>query len=87
MVAVHTAALADARALRHQAAFRLGAASRLRGTHDRTDPQVRDLTRNGRDALGVDAFAAAYDEGWRLDRATAATEVDPARMPGDQQVH
>ncbi|GAA2746786.1 hypothetical protein [Kitasatospora cinereorecta] len=48
---------------------------------------MRDLTRNGRAALGADAFAAAYDQGWQLDRATAATEVDPARMPGDQQVH
>ncbi|WP_405363398.1 hypothetical protein OG535_38745 [Kitasatospora sp. NBC_00085] len=87
VVAVHTAVLADAQALHHQAAVRLGAASRLRGTHDHTDPQVRDLTRNGRDALGAESFAAAYEEGWGLDRATAATEVDPARMSGDQRMH
>ena len=42
------------------------AASRLRGAHDRTDPQVRDLTRRGRAALGGDAFDAAYGRGWAL---------------------
>ncbi|MEU9046987.1 MULTISPECIES: hypothetical protein [unclassified Kitasatospora] len=38
-------------------------------------------------ALGADSFAAAYEEGRGLDRATAATEVDPASMSGDQRTH
>ncbi|MFJ3791366.1 AfsR/SARP family transcriptional regulator [Kitasatospora sp. NPDC090091] len=87
VVAVHTAALADAHALHHQAALRLGAASRLRGTHDHTDPQVRDLTRTGRAALGTDTFAAAYEEGWKLNRTTATTKADPTRIPGDHRTH
>ncbi len=80
VVAVHVAALAEARGLHHETAVLLGAASRLRGTHDRTDGQVRDLTRHGRAALGEDAFAAAYSKGWELDRATALAEADPARL-------
>ena len=59
----------------------LGAASRVRGAHDRTDRQVRDLTRRGRTALGEEAFAAAYGKGWELDRKTAVSETGPAR-PG-----
>ncbi|MFD5408883.1 BTAD domain-containing putative transcriptional regulator [Streptomyces nojiriensis] len=87
LVAVHTAALADALELPHQAAVRLGAASRLRGTHDRTDPQVRDLTRSVRAALGADSFAAAYGKGWELDHRTAVTEADPARLSRNQRTH
>ncbi|OPG09048.1 hypothetical protein B1R27_07375 [Streptomyces sp. GKU 895] len=85
LVAVHTAALADARELHRRAAVRLGAASRLRGTHDRTDPQVRDLTRSGHAALGADSFAAAYAQGWELDPRTAATEADPVRLLADHR--
>ncbi|MGW4687958.1 hypothetical protein ACWEPM_24110 [Streptomyces sp. NPDC004244] len=80
-MAVQTAALADALELHHQAAVRLGAASRLRGTHDHTDPQVCDLTRSARAAPGTDSFAAAYARGWELDHRTAVTEADPARPP------
>ncbi|MFJ1706251.1 hypothetical protein [Kitasatospora sp. NPDC088346] len=85
LVAVHTAALADALGLHHHAAVRLGAASRLRGTHDRTDPQVHDLTQSARAALGADSFAAAYAEGWELDHATAAAEARPARLSRDRR--
>ncbi len=80
MVAVNTAALAEAHGRHHEAAVLLGAASRLRGAHDRTDRQVRDLTRRGRAALGDDAFDVAYGSGWALDGRTAVTEVDPARL-------
>ncbi|MFI1487867.1 BTAD domain-containing putative transcriptional regulator [Streptomyces sp. NPDC020747] len=80
LVAVNTAALAEAHGRHHEAAVLLGAASRLRGAHDRTDRQVRDLTRRGRAALGEEAFAAAYGRGWELDAKTAAAEVDPARL-------
>ncbi|GLY76269.1 hypothetical protein [Actinoallomurus iriomotensis] len=80
VVAVSTAALAEAYGRHHESAVLLGAASRLRGAHDRTDPQVRELTRRGRAALGEEAFAAAYGKGWALDGRTAVTEVDPARL-------
>ncbi|WP_244308732.1 BTAD domain-containing putative transcriptional regulator [Streptomyces monomycini] len=80
LVAVQAAALAQAHGRQHRAAVLLGAASRLRGAHDRTDRQVRDLTRRGRAALGEDAFAAAYGTGWELDGKTAVTTVDPDRL-------
>ncbi|MFI6599376.1 BTAD domain-containing putative transcriptional regulator [Nonomuraea sp. NPDC050536] len=83
LVAVNAAALAEAHGRHHESAVLLGAASRLRGAHDRTDPQVRDLTRRGRAALGEEAFAAAYGKGWELDGKTAVTEVDPARLRRD----
>jgi tetratricopeptide (TPR) repeat protein len=79
-VAVHAAALAEAHGRHREAAVLLGAASRLRGTHDRTDQRVRELTRRGRAALGEEAFAAAYEKGWQLDGKTAVTEVDPTRL-------
>ncbi|MCO6004939.1 AfsR/SARP family transcriptional regulator [Actinoallomurus purpureus] len=79
-VAVTVAGLAALYGRYRDVAVLLGAASRLRGAHDRTDRQVRELTRRGRAALGEEAFAAAYAEGWELDRKTAVTEVDPARL-------
>ncbi|HWO66872.1 MAG TPA: BTAD domain-containing putative transcriptional regulator, partial [Umezawaea sp.] len=78
-VAVTAAALAEARGLHRQSALLLGAAARLRGAHDHTDPQVRDLTRRGRDALGGEEFAAAYATGWELDGQEAVTTADPGR--------
>ena len=83
LVTVNAAALADARSRHHEAAVLLGAASRLRGAHDRTDRQVRALTRSGRAALGEEAFATAYGKGWELDRRTAVAQVDPARLSRD----
>ncbi len=80
LVAVNAAALAEAHERHHEAAVLLGAASRLRGAHDHTDRQVRELTRRGQAALGEDVFATAYGKGWALDRKTAVTEVDPARL-------
>ncbi|HWO60474.1 MAG TPA: BTAD domain-containing putative transcriptional regulator, partial [Umezawaea sp.] len=90
LVAVNAAALADAHGDHHGAAVLLGAASRLRGAHDRTDRQIGDLTRRGRTALGEDLFAAAYAKGWELDGKTAAAEVDPtgprrASSPADRK--
>ncbi|WP_329244565.1 hypothetical protein OG417_48040 [Actinoallomurus sp. NBC_01490] len=80
LVAVNAAALAGAHGRHHESAVLLGAASRLRGAHDRTDRQVRELTHRGRAALGEEAFAAAYGKGWQLDGKTAVTEADPARL-------
>jgi predicted ATPase/DNA-binding SARP family transcriptional activator len=78
LVTVNAAALAEKRGRQHESAVLLGAAARLRGTHDQTDPQVRELTRRGQAALGGEEFAAAYAKGWELDAKTAATAADPA---------
>ncbi|MEV0275657.1 BTAD domain-containing putative transcriptional regulator [Streptomyces sp. NPDC050610] len=80
LAAVNAAALADAYGRHHEAAVLLGAASRLRGAHDRTDRQVRALTRRGRVALGEKVFDAAYGRGWGLDGKTAVGAVDPVLL-------
>ncbi|WP_410673371.1 BTAD domain-containing putative transcriptional regulator [Amycolatopsis sp. cmx-4-68] len=80
LVTVHTAALAEAAGRPRESAVLLGAAARLRGAHDRTDPQVRELTGRDRAALGEDEFAAAYAEGWALDTRAARATSDPARL-------
>ncbi len=77
LVAVNAAALAEARGRRHESAVLLGAAARLRGAHDHTDPRVRELTRRGRAALGDEEFGAAYTRGWEMDGETAAATVVP----------
>jgi hypothetical protein len=80
LVAVSAAALAEAYGRYQHSAVLLGAASRLRGAHDRTDQQVRELTRRGRAVLGEEDFAAAYGRGWELEGKTAVRHVDPARL-------
>jgi hypothetical protein len=80
MVAVAAASLADFYGRHRDAAVLLGAAARLRGAHDRTDPQIRKLSSRCRDALGEDVFSAAYQSGWQLDGKTASARVDPARL-------
>ncbi|GAA4558952.1 BTAD domain-containing putative transcriptional regulator [Pseudonocardia xishanensis] len=80
LVTVYTAALAEALGRRHEPAVLLGVAARLRGAHDRTDPQVRELTCRVRAASGEDEFAAAYAQGWELDAETAVAEADPASL-------
>ncbi|MEU1755620.1 hypothetical protein ABZ436_23575 [Micromonospora matsumotoense] len=52
-VAVTVAALAAGRGWPCRSAPLLGTAARLRGAHDRTDPQVRELTRRGEAAVGL----------------------------------
>ncbi|MEU6431820.1 hypothetical protein ABZ860_38475 [Microbispora sp. NPDC046973] len=76
----YAAALAAAHGRHRESAVLLGAASRLRGAHDRTDRQVRELSRRGRAALGEEAFAAAHGRGWELDGKAAAAAADPARL-------
>ncbi|BBH69988.1 hypothetical protein ACTI_66730 [Actinoplanes sp. OR16] len=78
VVAVQSAWLAAAQQDHHAAAVLLGAASRLRGTRDRTDPQVRELTGRGHAALGAEGFASAYAKGWELTIQAAVRETDPA---------
>ncbi|XVU29089.1 BTAD domain-containing putative transcriptional regulator [Actinoplanes sp. CA-054009] len=80
LVAVGAAALAGAYGRAADMAVMLGAAARLRGAHDQTDPQIRELSDQARRALGPDAFAEAYGQGWNLDGKTALTQVDPARL-------
>ncbi|GIE77006.1 SARP family transcriptional regulator [Actinoplanes philippinensis] len=65
---VQRAAVADRRGRPHESAVLLGVAARLRGAHDRTDPQVRELTRRATAALGQDGFTAAYAQGGRPTR-------------------
>ncbi|MEV4096662.1 BTAD domain-containing putative transcriptional regulator [Streptosporangium saharense] len=80
-VAVTAATLAGIRGRHHEAAMLLGAAARLRGTHDHTDPQIRELTHRGQTTLGEEEFAAAYTKGWELDTQTATTAIDPTSKP------
>jgi len=80
MVAVTAAHLAELYGQHREAALLLGSAARLRGAHDRSDPEIRELSGRCRAALGEAAFAAAYSQGWELDGKTASTQVDPARL-------
>ncbi|OWV11484.1 SARP family transcriptional regulator [Micromonospora wenchangensis] len=69
-VTVQMAAVADRRGRHHESAALLGVAARLRGAHDHTDPQVRELTRRGKTALDEDGFDAAYAAGRRCVQQT-----------------
>ena len=79
-VAVTVAGLAALYGQHCDVAVMLGAAARLRGAHDRTDPQVRTLSSHGRAALGDGRFAEAYEIGRQLAAPTALTWADPARL-------
>ncbi|MFI9811246.1 BTAD domain-containing putative transcriptional regulator [Saccharothrix variisporea] len=79
LVAVAGAELAELRGRHRDVALLLGAASRLRGTHDRSDPRIQAMVTRGRTVLGEDVFAAAYQGGWHLDGKTASLQVAPAR--------
>ncbi|MFI0262608.1 hypothetical protein ACH4OW_26625 [Streptomyces sp. NPDC017056] len=76
-VAVAVAGLAALYGRHRDAAVLLGAAARLRGAHDRTDPQVRALSGRSRAALGDERFAEAYESGWCLAAAAALVRADP----------
>ncbi|HEU5000436.1 MAG TPA: BTAD domain-containing putative transcriptional regulator [Lapillicoccus sp.] len=62
------------------AAERLGAAARVRGIEDPTDPTVVRLTRELTEALGAQGFADAYERGWSLTKEAAAERLDPASL-------
>ncbi|RDG37302.1 BTAD domain-containing putative transcriptional regulator [Streptomyces corynorhini] len=81
-VAVTVAGLAELYGHPHDAAVILGAAARLRGAHDPTDPHIRELRTRTRAALGDTEFSTAYASGRRLDVPAALTRVDPARVHG-----
>jgi ATP/maltotriose-dependent transcriptional regulator MalT len=85
IVAVTAAGLAEHYGRHRDVAVMLGAASRLRGTHDRTDRQILAMISRSRAALGEDAFAEAYQTGWQLESKAASAQVDPARLRQELQ--
>jgi tetratricopeptide (TPR) repeat protein len=60
------------------AAQLLGAAARLRGSEDLTNPEIARLTATLRAVLGDDGFTAAFAIGRALDRAAATARLAPA---------
>jgi hypothetical protein len=80
LVAVGAAGLADLIGRHRDAAQLLGAAARLRGSHDPTDLQVAELTRLELAVLGEEGFAEAYAAGWSLDPTTALARVNPGQL-------
>jgi predicted ATPase/DNA-binding SARP family transcriptional activator len=79
-VAVTVASLAALYERYRDVAVILGAAARLRGAHDRTDPQIRTLSSRARTALGDEHFVQAYRAGRQLDVPAALTRTDPALL-------
>ncbi|MGW2008496.1 BTAD domain-containing putative transcriptional regulator [Streptomyces nigrescens] len=79
-IAVTVAGLAALHGRYREVAVLLGAAARLRGAHDRTDPQIRTLSDRSRAALGNERFAEVYETGWQLDVTAALSRTDPARL-------
>jgi predicted ATPase len=59
------------------AAVMLGACARVRGTEDRTDPEVRVLAGQLEAALGGDCFETAYGAGLALSREDALARLRP----------
>lgn len=77
-VAVATVAELDGSA--DVAAEMVGAAARLRGGEDPTDPAIRRLLDRLRTSAGA-GFDAAYERGWGLSRDDAIARLDPATLP------
>ncbi|MFC4472441.1 BTAD domain-containing putative transcriptional regulator [Streptomyces xiangluensis] len=77
-VAVTVAGLAELHERHRDAAVILGAAARLRGAGDRTDPHIRTLSTRTRTVLGDKDFAEAYTAGWQLNVTAALARADPA---------
>jgi hypothetical protein len=75
-----TARLALAYDRCEDAAELLGAAARVRGTEDPTDPTIAELFAALPARLGEEVFAAAYDRGWSLSKEDAAKRLDPASL-------
>ncbi|WP_231954672.1 AfsR/SARP family transcriptional regulator [Actinoplanes derwentensis] len=80
MVAVTAGGLADLRGQHREAALLIGAAARLRGSHDHTDLHVTRIASRSRAALGEEGFGEAYAAGWSLEIAAAQSLIDPARL-------
>jgi hypothetical protein len=91
-VGVSVGWLANALGRPADAATILGAAARLRGSEDPTEPLIVELTRELRAALGPE-YDDAFRRGKALDRASAIATIDPAplarwssrdRLPSEQ---
>ena len=82
-VGVSVADLAAALDRPADAAVILGAAARLRGSDDRGDPRVADLTALLQRRLGSE-FDDAYASGKSLGRAEAIARLDPTLLGGAQ---
>jgi hypothetical protein len=62
-----------------ESATMLGAAARLRGSEDHSDPVIADLTSRLRDCLGED-YDEIFASGRVLDRSAAIARLDPALL-------
>ncbi len=80
LVGVAVAAFASRAGDATAAAEVLGAAARLRGAEDRTDPDIARLSAHLRETLGVDAYEAAFSAGRWQDRESALRRLDPATV-------
>ncbi|MFE2373714.1 BTAD domain-containing putative transcriptional regulator [Streptomyces sp. NPDC059398] len=81
-VAVTVAGLAALYERHHDVAVTLGAAARLRGADDSTEPQIRALSTRARAGIGDAGFAEAYAAGRQLDEPAAIERADPALLSG-----
>ncbi|MDO8185531.1 BTAD domain-containing putative transcriptional regulator [Conexibacter sp. JD483] len=80
LVGVAAAAYASRAGDAAAAAEILGAAARLRGAEDRTDPDIARLSAHLRETLGVDAYDAAFSAGRWQGRDAALRRLDPAAV-------
>jgi predicted ATPase/DNA-binding SARP family transcriptional activator/tetratricopeptide (TPR) repeat protein len=80
-VAISTALLAAYDGELTLAAERLGAAARLRGSDDATQPDIAELSTRLRAELGEADFVTAYERGRALTREDAIERVDPGSIP------
>jgi predicted ATPase/DNA-binding SARP family transcriptional activator len=80
LVGVAFAAFASRAGDATAAAEILGAAARLRGAEDRTDPAIARLTAHLRETLGDEAYEAAFGAGRWQDRDAALRRLDPATV-------
>ena len=78
-LAVSAVWLAAAAGLFDDAAEILGAAARLRGSEDHSDPLIADVTRRLRAALG-ERYDGVFAAGRGLDRPAAIARIDPAGL-------
>jgi predicted ATPase/DNA-binding SARP family transcriptional activator len=78
-VGVSVGWLASALGRTADAASILGAAARLRGSEDHTEPHIAELTRDLRASLGPQ-FDELFDCARALDRASAIARIDPSLL-------
>jgi predicted ATPase/DNA-binding SARP family transcriptional activator len=77
---VALASLAARLDLAPESAEILGAAARLRGAEDHTQPHIADLTVRLRTELGGERFAECYGRGRALDGDAALARLDPGQL-------